>query len=413
MNKLALEGIKVVELGTHVVIPTVGRILADCGAEVIKVENPVGEEWRYIGRNNGMPATDTENAYFTNRNSNKKFLGLDLKSEEGTEILIRLISEADVFLTNVRLKSLQKMGIDYESLKARFPNLVYGHFTGFGYKGPDKDRPGLDMAAFWARSGALADWASDGSFPAKPIGAFGDGASANFMVNGVLAGLIARLRGGEGTLVSTSLYGCGIWLSSVGVISAQEPYNLQYPLSRYEPAAPLSHIYECKDHNYIIMSVLRYDAQHEDTFRMLGMEEYIGDPRFDSLVHAKEHIVELTKIINEKFMARTRDEWADIFQENGLVYEKLMHYNEITHDEQAIANDYLEDVTFASGTSIKIPRFPVMFSEYGLRDITTTGSIGRDSDEILRNAGYAADEIAAMEDHKAVVIGTSPVKSVQ
>jgi crotonobetainyl-CoA:carnitine CoA-transferase CaiB-like acyl-CoA transferase len=404
-KKMALSGIKVVELGTHVVVPTAARIMADCGAEVIKIENLDGEEWRFIGKNNGLPTADDENALFTNRNSNKKLIALDLKTESGKEAVFKLLSGADVFITNVRLKALTKMGLNYEALSEKFPQLVYGHFTGFGYEGPDCDRPGFDMAAFWARSGALADWANIGEFPSKPIGAFGDSAAANFILTGVLMALFAREKNKRGTLVSTSLFGSAIWLSSLGIITAQEPYNTPYPASRYKPAVPLSHIYECKDHNFIIMTVLDYEGRRDATFKMIGMDKYLDDPRFDTLANTKKNLEEFTRIVNSHFMTKTRDEWAEIFNQNGVVYEKLMHYREIPQDPQALANRYLEDVTFPSGTTIKMPHYPVVFSEYNVKDVAPAGSIGRDTGEVLSKAGYTDEKIQSMLAEKAIAVG--------
>lgn len=396
---MALEGIRVVELGTHVVVPTAARILADCGAEVIKIENLEGEEWRFMGKNNGLPVTEAENALFTNRNSNKKLIAIDLKNPSGKEALLKLLAKADVFISNVRLKALKKMELDYDSVSARFPKLIYGHFTGFGYEGPESGRPGFDMAAFWARSGALADW-TDG-FPAKPVGGFGDTAAANFILAGILMALFARERNGKGTLVSTSLFGSGVWHSSLGVITAQEPYNVPYPASRFKPALPLSHIYECKDHNFIIMTVLDY-RKRDPIFKMLGMEAYLDDPRFDTLENTRKNMEEFTRIVNKHFMTKTRDEWAEIFKKNDIVYEKLMHYSEIANDAQALANRYLEEVTFPSGTTLKMPCYPVVFSEYGVSDVIPAGGIGRDTKAVLAGIGYTDGEIQKMFAEKAV-----------
>ena len=399
----ALSGVKVVELGTHVVVPTATRVLADFGAEVIKIENLLGEEWRYVGKNLGVPVTTEENAVFTNQNSNKKFIALDLKTEDGLAVLERLIEQADIFCTNVRQKALEKMGIDFQTLKERFPKLIYCHFTGFGYEGPDKDRPGFDMAAFWARSGALADWANIGSFPAKPIGAFGDSSSANFIINGMLMALYARERTGLGTLVSSSLYGSSIWLNSIGIITAQEPYNIPYPTSRFEPALPLSHIFECKGGDYIIMTIIDYEPKREFAFKLLGMEEYLDDVRFDTLEHTRENLEAFVKIVNEKFLAKTRDEWAEYFKENGVVYEKLVHYKEVPSDIQASANNYLQDITFQSGTTIKMTRYPLLMSEYDSKPISPSAQVGRDTKAVLSAAGYSEDQILEMEKNKAVV----------
>lgn len=398
-----LTGIRVVELGTHVAVPNVTRAMADCGAEVIKVEGLKGEEWRILGKNYGIPYSAEENALFTAQNANKKFIALDLKTAPGKEALLKLISQADVFISNVRLKSLMKMGLDYDSLKDRFPKLVYCHFTGFGYQGPDAARPGFDMAAFWARSGAMVDWNNVGDFPMKPVSGFGDATTANLMLSGVLMALLAREKSGKGTLVSTSLYGSALWYNVSGVIQAQSCYQIPYPKSRYAPANPFSHIYGCKDGNWIIITVVDYDKKKEAVFHALGMEAYMDDPRFANMKTLQDNIDEVVKILNERFLEKTRDEWAAAFEENDIVYEKLVHYAEIEEDPQAWENGYLEKVTFPTGTTVAMARFPLLFSEYELKPIHPTSGVGCDTQEILAKAGYSDAEISAMRENGAII----------
>lgn len=149
-----LEGLRVVELGTHVAVPSSARLLAEYGADVIKVESLIGDDWRRSGLNVGLCIDDFCNTVFTIQNNGKKLIALDLKTPEGKDILLKLLERADVFVTNVRMKSLQKLGLDYDTLQKAFPRLIYCHFTGYGHRGPDADRPGFDVAAFWSRVGA-------------------------------------------------------------------------------------------------------------------------------------------------------------------------------------------------------------------------------------------------------------------
>lgn len=398
-----LVGLRVVELGTHVAVPNVTRAMADCGADVIKVEGLKGEEWRILGKNYGIPYTAEENALFTAQNANKKFIALDLKKEDGKEALLKLLENADVFISNVRLKSLVKMGLDYDSLKERFPRLIYCHFTGFGYEGPDAARPGFDMAAFWARSGAMVDWNNKGDFPMKPISGFGDAATANLMLSGVLMALLAREKTGKGTLVSSSLYGSALWYNVSGVVQAQSCYGVPYPKSRYAPANPFSHIYGCKDGNWIIITIIDFDKKKEAFFRAMGLDEYADDPRFASMKAAQDNIREVVDILNAKFLERTRDEWAEAFEANDIVYEKLVHYSEIENDPQAWENHYLEKVTFPSGTTVALSRFPLLFSEYELRPITPTRGVGCDTEAILTQAGYSQQQIDSMRQEGAIL----------
>ena len=167
MNKsrLPLEGLRVVELATVVAAPTAARMLCAYGAEVIKVESLRGDELRGVGKVKGAPYSDGQNPIFTVANSNKRLIAINFKTPEGMEALLKLIATADVFISNVREASLRRSGLDYDSLKGRFPELIYAHFSGYGPKGPSAADPGFDNTAFWLRSGPLADWQEKGASP--------------------------------------------------------------------------------------------------------------------------------------------------------------------------------------------------------------------------------------------------------
>ncbi|MGD9559725.1 MAG: CoA transferase, partial [Oscillospiraceae bacterium] len=146
-----LEGIKVVELSTFVAGPSCARMLADWGAEVIKVESPQGDQFRTMGNNYRVPITDVRNPIFDNENANKSFIVLNLKEEKGLEAMLKLLETADVFITNTRPKALRKLGLDYEQINDRCPRLVYGIVLGYGEEGPERDRPAFDYTTFYAR----------------------------------------------------------------------------------------------------------------------------------------------------------------------------------------------------------------------------------------------------------------------
>lgn len=208
-KKMPLEGIRVVELATVVAAPTASRVLCAFGAEVIKVETRIGDEMRRAGEFEMVVCEDDKNPLFTIQNSGKRLTSIDLKNPDGKAAMLRLLETADVFLTNVRLPSLGRLGLDYETLHAAYPGLVYAHFSGFGPKGPDAAKPGFDSTAFWLRSGPMADWQAPGSFPFTPTYAFGDMATSSAFLSGILMALIGKKSTGMGTFVSTSLFASG------------------------------------------------------------------------------------------------------------------------------------------------------------------------------------------------------------
>ena len=193
MNR-PLEGLKVIELANYVAAPTVGRLCADMGADVIKIEGRGGDAWRITAA--GLTKTELyENPVFDSSNAGKKSLSLNLKAPEGKEIFFKLLEDADILITNTRHQSLVKLGVDYDSIKNRFPRLIYATLTGYGYEGPDCDAPGFDNIAFWSRTGFLADMMidSEGSYPVNSRGAMGDVISGSLLFGSVMHTPTSRL----------------------------------------------------------------------------------------------------------------------------------------------------------------------------------------------------------------------------
>ena len=224
-----LEGIKVVELTTYFAAPACGRMLADWGAEVIKVEGPKGDPYRTAYRGQRTPQFEEGCPSFDLENSNKSFVCLDTKTEGGREAVLKLISQCDVFLTNNRLSALKKMGLTYEEVHALYPKVVYAEVLGYGAKGPLKDRPGYDYTAFFSRSGLMADLSSKGGNVMNTVAGFGDHVTAITLASGICAALLKAQRTGEGDRVSVALYQAAIFILSNGLLCAE--YGREYPVS--------------------------------------------------------------------------------------------------------------------------------------------------------------------------------------
>lgn len=403
-KKLPLEGVKVVEMGTVVAAPTTARVLCAYGAEVIKVETLDGDVMRLAGTHEFTPYEDDLNPLFTIHNSNKKFLSLNFKTPEGKKILMDLLKNADVFITNVREKSLLRNGLDYETLKTWNPGLIYAHFLGYGDKGPVASNPGFDISAFWLRSGPIADWQTQGSFPFLPTYAFGDMATSSSFLAGILMALYAKKETGLGTKVNTSLFASGIWCNAIGVVSHQPQFGGDRPNDPLRPSDPFCHFYECSDGKWIGVFDNEYRRELPKFANLFGMPELADDPRAASLeaLHETDFVVEVVTRLNAIFKTKPVAEWEAFLSENNVSCERMRSIRDVSTDEQAIANGYVRKVAFKDDLEVMMPCPPMQFSEYAMRPYTSAGRLGADTDSIFHDLGYTDTEIAAMKDSGAI-----------
>ena len=394
-----LEGVKVVELASFVAAPTAGRMMAEMGADVIRVESTAGDPWRFYGVNCGLPVADEENPLFDLYNLGKRDIQLDTKTPEGKEILLRLLGEADVFITNNRLKSLVRAGLDYDSLKDRFPKLIYGLVTGYGQTGPDVDAPGYDGVAFFSRSGMLADMAEPGGYPASAPGCVGDGATGAALFGGICAALLNRERTGMGDFVETSLFGNAVWLC--GTMSAFEQYGYHYPKKRSEMGA-LYTFYKCKDGEWLHLAVTQHDRYWKPLAEALNVPELAEDERFKNAALISRNRAQLIPLLEQAFSQFDYDEIAARLRERDIVFDRMRHYRELAADPQAVANGFVKEHIYENGHSFMMAMLPVH-----MRNMDETGTgrgpqMGEHTDEILKQYGYSEEEILRLKEAKAV-----------
>ena len=394
-----LEGIKVVELASFVAAPAAGRMLAEMGADVIRVESTAGDPWRFYGVNCRLPVADEENPLFDLYNLGKRDIQLDTKTPEGKEILLRLLGEADVFITNNRLKSLVRAGLDYDSLKDRFPKLIYGLVTGYGQTGPDVDAPGYDGVAFFSRSGMLADMAEPGGYPASAPGCVGDGATGAALFGGICAALLNRERTGMGDFVETSLFGNAVWLC--GTMSAFEQYGYHYPKKRSEMGA-LYTFYKCKDGEWLHLAVTQHDRYWKPLAEALNVPELAEDERFKNAALISRNRAQLIPLLEQAFSQFDYDEIAARLRERDIVFDRMRHYRELAADPQAVANGFVKEHIYENGHSFMMAMLPVH-----MRNMDETGTgrgpqMGEHTDEILKQYGYSEEAILRLKEAKAV-----------
>lgn len=283
-NQKPLAGMKVVELATFIAVPAAGRMLADMGAEVIKIESPAGDNLRYTAPTEGRPLDQYENTTFDLENANKKGICINIKSEAGRKILFELLDKADVFLTNWRPAALQRAGLDYETLKGRYPSLVYGNVTGYGEKGEDKDLPGFDYTAFFARAGILGSLYQKGTVPMNVIPGLGDHQCAVALTAGVLAAYVKAKTTGHGEWVSTNLLHMSIYTQGIMIQAAQYPdYGQPYPIDRRTTTSPFILAYKTKEDRFIQVCMPVYDAYYAKFMTCIGRADLAEDERYTKL----------------------------------------------------------------------------------------------------------------------------------
>lgn len=392
-----MEGIKVIELSTMLAGPMTARILAEWGADVIKVESMNGDAWREQYGTSLSPCTETANPNFDMQNMNKRFISLNLRSSEGLDAMIRLISEADVFLTNYRIHTLEKMGLTYEQLKLRFPKLIHASVLGYGSEGDEKYRPGYDYTAFCARTGLLGDLAPAGGPPIMTVAGLGDHSVAVALSAGIAASLYKRTVTGEGEKVDVSLLQAGTFILSTGLLNGFN--GRKFPRDRYNCSHAGSNTYQGADGEWIYLAIVDY-RRFAEFCDVVGLSEVAKDPRFSTqqAYYTPESKRELTKILDAKFAEQPVSYWHELLNAHDLPHEIVYHFKDVPYDPQVQANHYTYFYEYPDGTRTVFTNSPVHFASVDPAKIPcrTSGPIGCDTADILKELGYSEEQIQTM-----------------
>jgi len=383
-----LQGIKVVDCTFFIAGPSCSRTLADWGADVIKVEPPRGDP------SHNSFHVDPRDSAFTIYNLNKKGIVIDGKKEAGASILLELIAEADVFVTSYRTNALVKMGLDYDTLHAKFPRLVWAQVNGFGDEGPDAAAPGFDTVAFWARSGAMNDFVEP-EHPVinAPVG-FGDFTAGATLAGGVAAALYGRDRTGVGEKVMISLFGQAIY--GLGYLLLDTQMDAVYPKSRKKPAVTLMNSFQCKDGKWIFIAILEHERYYGPLMKLIGRDDLVNDERYCSHAAGLENATELIDILDEGFLKYTQAEWTAMLDRADIAYSTIRQTADLIHDPQALANNYIQKVKFHDGSEVYYARSPVQFGSVEPDPVRLAPRFGEDTVEILKDIRYTDEQIGEM-----------------
>jgi crotonobetainyl-CoA:carnitine CoA-transferase CaiB-like acyl-CoA transferase len=379
-------------------VPAAGAVLAEFGADVIKVERPhSGDIQRGMIFSGITPAFNGTSLQMevTNRGG-KRSIGLDIRSEGGRELLLRLVASADVFLTSLLPKTRRRLGIDIEDIRKVNPNIVYAYGHGVGTKGPDAEKGGYDMTAYWCRGG-FAHAVTDTDFP-RPVrmrGATGDKFGAMNLMGGIAAALFKRERTGEGSDVEVSLLGTAVWQISSDLVYSKA---LQIDNTReIRGRNPLVQYYECSDDRWLVASLIESDRWWPAFAAAIGRTDLIDDPLFKDFQTREDNCDACVEVLAQHFKTRTLAEWRVALADFGGPWEPLQTPNEVADDPQVVANEYMTNITAKTGVEVPVVPAPIRF-DGKLGRLDPCPEAGEHTEEIILELGDDWDKIIAYKD---------------
>ena len=388
---MLLGGIRVVEMGVWVAGPAAGGVLADWGADVIKLEPPAGDPMRRAFQN--LAGIDLPSSPpFNQDNRGKRSVVLDLRLDEGRAIARRLVLGADIFLTNYRHDALERLGLDWASLSKVSDRLIYAHVTGYGSEGPDRDRASYDIGSFWARSGISHLLTPAGDDPVGARGGFGDHITASHILAGIAAALFQRERTGRGQRVESNLLGSALY--TIGWdISLQLEFGISLsPGKRSESIVPTVMSYKAGDGRWLWLLGVEADRHWPRMVKALELPDLEGDPRFATAAARRENARALMAILDAAFATRPLAEWAQRFDEVDLWWAPVQTPAEVVQDPQALAVGLFVDLPGQPG-GVRSVSSPVRFSDCDTRPRRGVPQLGEHGSEILQEVGIPVGEI--------------------
>ncbi len=393
-----LKGLRVLDVSTHGVVPIAGSVLADWGAEVIKVEDPVHGDIMRGGTIWGVESPEGGSGHLYHAfNRGKRAAAINLKHERGHEALLRLAERSDVFLTSFLSGVRQRLRIDVDDIRARKPDIIYGRNTGRGTRGPFAELGGFDATSFWSRAGlANATTAPDQAMPTTmPSPAFGDSQTGFALAAGVIAALLHRERTGKAVVVDTALLNTGMWAMQAAIVAAtlQGTEDMRRPPRGAN--APLVNSYRTRDDRWIHLCM---DQQHywPSFCDAVGHPEWKTDPLLATHEAREANADQCVNLIEELIGARTLAEWKDILAGQRGPFDPVQKVGELAADPQVVANGFMAEVEDDAGRTLSLVAPPVQFDGTAYR--TRRGPRhGEHTDEVLAEVGYDMDEILQLK----------------
>jgi crotonobetainyl-CoA:carnitine CoA-transferase CaiB-like acyl-CoA transferase len=393
-----LQGVRVLELGIWVAVPAAAAVLSDWGAEVVKIEPPEGDPLRGLAATGLVPYQPDVNPPFQLDNRGKRSIVLDLRTPAGREAAHAIVKRTDVFLSNLRRHKLGALGMDYETLRAVNPRLVYAGLTGYGTTGPERDRAAFDYAAFWARGGVMASLGEPEGPPPTQRPGMGDHMTGLGLAGAVAAALYARDRTGAGQEVSVSLFQSGLWMMSSDIQAAITTGYCHTPGGRRAAPNPLFNFYRAEDGRWLHLIMLQPD-RHWDAFcTAIERDDLRQDARFASAGERFFHCRELIAELDPVFASRPLAAWAEALDRQGCFWGTVQTVAEVVEDPQAAAIGAFAQVELPDGRPLRIVKSPFGFDATPAEVKGPAPELGQHTEEVLLEVGYTWDDIARLKD---------------
>ena len=399
-SPLPLAGIRVLDLASYIAAPVAATVLADYGADVIKVEPPGrGDPNRMMYTLAAYPQHEVNYPWHLDARG-KRSLAIDLKDEAGREALSRLVERADVFIINLPLKVRERLRLDHATVAALNPRLIYASFTGYGEQGPDADQPGFDTNAYFARAGLLDGCRYDDALPGVVMPGQGDRAAAIALAMGIMVALWNREKTGRGTKVSSSLFANGIWANGNIVQGALLGASMPKRPPPHTPRSALSNLYRMADERWVQLTVVDEPKQFPVLCKALDREFAITDARFTTLKLRRENSAALAAIFAEAFFSQPYAFWRERLKACGLPFAVINRASDLTDDEQAVAAGIFVETANPELPLTLAP--PFALADVALPPARSGPALGEHSAEVLAEAGFTAEEIASLKSRGVV-----------
>lgn len=390
-----LQGYRVVELAHWMAGPLAGGIMADWGADVIKVEPGEGDPMRGIFAALGARG-DAPNGAFVAANRGKRSIRLELKDAAQREAFDRLLAAADVLLTNLRPDALERLGLEPEALRERYPRLVYCSVSAYGWGGPDQDRPGYDIAAFFARTGIAHEITTQDTPPAALMQGIGDSFTALAAAAGTVAALLAREKSGAGGFVEASLMRTGMW-ALAGELGVQAMGgNPRPPYPREQSRTPLYNSYRTADGRWFFLVGVQAQRHVGSVLKAIGRGDLLQDERFRTARSIAKHRDELIPLLDAAFGSQTLEYWARVFDEYDVWWAPVQNLEEVVADSQAAAAGAWIEVERACGERLPSVDSPIRFDGSSRAAVPEPPGVGVHTHAVLREIGYSDTQLAGM-----------------